>query len=309
MVARRGPGMNRVSPAGNAGESEGMAARRSCVKISGRGSYGAGSLGIREEPTQTAARRLGGDRGAARRRPPPSLPPAPMTVVLLDPYHLGDPLFISQLARDVAARKEGLVFVHGSGEAGERALEGRGLVPEQRGGAWAIATDAEAAEVERATRDLNRRIVHEMNEAGVPAVRVMAADRGLVGRSSESALASGRADWLATLVTQGGVAVVASLVAGNAAIGAPLTEVDAAETAAVLAAALGAVSVVLLVSGRAAGIMAADGPAAEMAVADAAAALPDRALAERLVAAARVPVVGDVGGTSERARGGRRGPA
>ena len=40
-----------------------------------------------------------------------------MLLVLLDAFHLGDPLFVSQFARDVAARKEGLVFVHGSGEA------------------------------------------------------------------------------------------------------------------------------------------------------------------------------------------------
>ncbi|HEX8299849.1 MAG TPA: hypothetical protein VF594_11875 [Rubricoccaceae bacterium] len=206
-----------------------------------------------------------------------------MTVVLLDPYHLGDPLFVSQLARDVAARKEGLVFVHGSGEAGERALEARGLFPEARDGAWVVGSAAEAADVERATRDLNRRLMHEMSEAGAPAVRVMGADRGLLARGPDGTLRTGRTAWLSALVAQGGVAVVASLVASED--GAALQEVDAAEAAARLAEALAADAVVLLASGRA--VASEDA----MTVAEAASMLPDRALAERLVRMSRVPVI------------------
>ena len=230
----------------------------------------------------------------------------PMTVVLLDPYHLGDPLFVAQLARDVAARAsargaglptEGLVFVHGSGEAGERALEARGAFPEARGGVWAVASEDEAADVERATRDLNRRLVHEMNEAGVPAVRVMASDRGLVARGPGGALRAGRTAWLATLAAQGGVAVVAALAAVEPGSGAALAEVDAAEAAAVIAEALGAAAVVLLATGRPAGA-----PDDAQTVADAAGRLPDRGLAERLVGCLgggdggglRVPVVAAV---------------
>ncbi|HEX8386394.1 MAG TPA: acetylglutamate kinase, partial [Rubricoccaceae bacterium] len=108
-----------------------------------------------------------------------------MLLVLLGPYHLGDPLFVSALARDLAARKEGLVLVHGSGEAGERALESRGVFPEAKGGVWQTASDDERADVERSARDLNRRLVHELTEAGVPAVRVMAADRGLLASGDE----------------------------------------------------------------------------------------------------------------------------
>ena len=227
----------------------------------------------------------------------------PMTVVLLDPYHLGDPLFVSQLARDVAARApargaglptEGLVFVHGSGEAGERALEARGALPEARGGVWAVASEDEAADVERAMRDLNRRLVHEMNEAGVPAVRVMASDRGLVARGPDGALRAGRTAWLATLAAQGGVAVVAAVAAVEPGSGAALAEVDAAEAAAVIAEALGAAAVVLLATGRPAGA-----PDDAQTIADAAGRLPDRGLAERLVGCLgggdggglRVPVV------------------
>jgi acetylglutamate kinase len=216
-----------------------------------------------------------------------------MTVVLLDPYHLGDPLFVSQLARDVAARgagsqSEGLVLVHGSGEAGERALEARGAAPVAHGGVWAVASADEAAEVERATRDLNRRLVHEMNEAGVPAVRVMASDRGLVARGPDGALRAGRTGWLATLATQGGVALVAALVAAEPGRGEALAEVDASEAAAVLAEALGAEAVVLLATGR---IVASDGA---LSLREATAMVPDRGLAERLIGhlsgTSRVPV-------------------
>ena len=222
-----------------------------------------------------------------------------MLVVLLDAFHLGDPLFVSQLARDVAARKEGLVFVHGSGEAGERALEARGVFPEQAGGVWPTTSSAEAAEVERAARDLNRRLVHEMNEAGAPAVRVMASDRGLVARDATAqppgALRAGKTGWLATLVAQGGVAVVAAFVAGDAARDAagPLAEVDAAATAAVLAGALGADAVALLVSGRTTGVAGPDGVLSAVPLAEAVAGgtLPDAGLAERLVGACAVPVV------------------
>lgn len=214
--------------------------------------------------------------------------PSRMFVVLLDSYHLGDPLFIPQLARDVAARKAGAVFVHGSGEAGERVLESRGLVPASVGGVWAVSTPEEAADVERATRDLNRRIVHEMNEAGTPAVRVMAADRGLV-REVGGAVRAGRTAWLATLVAQGGVAVVAALVAAAEEAGSALVEADVAAVAAALAEALGADGVALVGTGRVAALADATEPVS-LADADAAGALADAALAARVVALSTVPV-------------------
>ncbi len=209
-----------------------------------------------------------------------------MLVVLLDSYHLGDPLFIPQLARDVAARKAGAVFVHGSGEAGERVLESRGLVPEAVAGVWAVSTPEEAAEVERATRDLNRRIVHEMNEAGTPAVRVMAADRGLARRDADGTIRAGRTAWLATLAAQGGVAVVAALVAGD---GSARVEADAAAVAVAIAEALGADGVALVGTGRVAALADATAPV-PLADAQAAGALADAGLAARTVALSTVPV-------------------
>ena len=156
-----------------------------------------------------------------------------MLVVYLDPYFLGDPLFVPGLARDLADRAAGLVLVHGSGERGERALESLGRMPTARDGVWQ-ADDAEGrAAVERATRELNRQVAHEINEAGVPSIRVMGADRGLL-KAADGGVEVGRSGWLGTLAGQGVVAVVAAMVQGDGG----LVEVDAAAAAGALAAAL-----------------------------------------------------------------------
>lgn len=199
-----------------------------------------------------------------------------MPVLLLDAYHLGDPLFLTGLARDLAARAGGAVLVHGSGERGERALESLGLLPEAVGGAWATATDEEAAAVERATRALSREIVHELNEAGVASVRALGADRGLLKRV-EGGVEAGKTAWLQTLVGQGVVVVVASLVAG--ADGGPLAEADPAAAAAALADALDEPVTVLLKKG-----LGGAGEAVSLAAPPTRAALGDPDAAGRLVA-------------------------
>ena len=158
-----------------------------------------------------------------------------MLILTIDPYLLGDPLFSTQLARDLAHRGRGAVLVHGSGDAGERALEATGAVVRQHRGVWAVETEAQALRVERATRELNRQIVHELNEAGVSAIRVLGADRGLLKRDGETVRAGATA-WLRTLASQGIVAVVAAVVAPQAEGGA-LREVDRLEASAALAAA------------------------------------------------------------------------
>ena len=134
-----------------------------------------------------------------------------MLLVYLDPYLLGDPLFLTQLARDMAHRAGGALLVHGSGEAGERALEATGAVARQRAGVWAVESPEQAALVERATRELNRQIVHELNEAGVPTIRLIGADRGLL-KNTGGVVTAGGTQWLATLLGQGVVGVLASLV-------------------------------------------------------------------------------------------------
>lgn len=152
-------------------------------------------------------------------------------LLVLDAYHLGDPLFVTGLALDLAARGQGAVLVHGSAERGERALESLGAFPEAVEGVWTVDDEEQAAAVERATRDLNREIAHELNEAGVASIRVIGADRGLL-KAGADGVQAGRAGWLQSLVEQGVVAVVAALVGGD---GGALREVDAAAAAAALA--------------------------------------------------------------------------
>lgn len=154
-------------------------------------------------------------------------------VLYLDRYHLGDPLFLNGLARDVLAFPAPLVLVHGGGEAAERALEAQGFVPAWRSGVLAAESEAERALVERAARDLNRRIAHALNEAGVPSVRLDASSRGLF-EAGEGGLETKNVAWLVTLVSQGAVPVMAAL-GGGGSHGA--REVNGGEVAGRLAAA------------------------------------------------------------------------
>ena len=169
-----------------------------------------------------------------------------MHVITLDPYLLGDPLFLTQLARDLAHLGRGAVLVHGSGEAGERALEATGAIARPLDGVWAVANEAEATTVERATRELNRQIVHELNEAGVSAIRVLGADRGLLKRD-EGAVRAGATAWLGELVGQGVVAVVAAVVAPEA--GEALREVDRLDATAALGRSLDGARVLAMTAG------------------------------------------------------------
>ena len=149
----------------------------------------------------------------------------------------------------------GHCWVHGSGEAGERALEATGAMVRERDGVWDVETPEQAAVVERATRELNRQIVHELNEAGVPAVRVMGADRGLL-RVEGGAVVAGSTNWLVTLVAQGVVGVLATLVSSD---GNALVEVEPMAAVGALAKALDAAPVVLLETGSGSDRQAEDG--------------------------------------------------
>ena len=153
-----------------------------------------------------------------------------MLVVYLDPYFLGDPLFVPGLARDVAARGSGLVLVHGSGERGERALESLGRMPTATSGVWDVADAEGRSAVERAVRVLNRELTHELNEAGVSGIGLLGSDRGLL-KQAEGRVVAGRTGWLGDLISRGVVAVVAAM----AVVDGVEVEVDAARAAGVLA--------------------------------------------------------------------------
>jgi isopentenyl phosphate kinase len=150
----------------------------------------------------------------ARALPCPSpVVPHPLLSVLLvylDPYHLGDPLFLQRFAPVVKAHEGPLVLVHGSGEAAEQMLEAQGRFVERVNGVLRV-DETDRPLVERAARDLNRRIVEALGDAGVPAVRVAGSDRGLLRRTKEGHVEAGRADWLRTLIRQQVVPVVAAL--------------------------------------------------------------------------------------------------
>ena len=184
-----------------------------------------------------------------------------MTVLYLDPYFLGDALFLGGFARDLAARPPGapLVVVHGSGEAGERAVEALGEPAVAERGVWAVRSPAARAAVVRAARELGRSVVHELGEAGVAGVRVAGLDRGLLTWDG-AALRAGRTDWLRTLAEQGGVPVVAALAARDG----TAEDADPATAAAVLARALGADAVTALLTGRAPHVEDPDGRVARL---------------------------------------------
>jgi acetylglutamate kinase len=133
-------------------------------------------------------------------------------VLYLDRYHLGDPLFLNGLARALATALAPTILVHGAAEDGERALEARGRFPRWEGDVLEVADAEEAAIVERTARDLNRRIAHALNEAGVAAVRADGASRGLLAMDPEGEVRAGATAWLADLLRQGIVPVVAALV-------------------------------------------------------------------------------------------------
>lgn len=134
-------------------------------------------------------------------------------VFYLDRYHLGDPLFVPRLARALGGLRAPRVLVHGPGEDAERALEADGRVPRWEDGLLVTDDPADQADVEAAARGLNRRIAEALNEAGVAAVRLDGASRGLVRADPAQGLVWGGAAWLRALLLQGGVPVVMAFAA------------------------------------------------------------------------------------------------
>lgn len=139
-----------------------------------------------------------------------------MTYLLyLDPYHLGDPLFVQGVARRMAqagAGKPPTLLVHGSGEQAERLLEAQGLFPEQEAGVWKVTGPEEAALVERALRETNRKIVAALTDAVVAAVGVHGVDRSMMELAEDGTVSARRLGWVRDLLTQRVVPVLSTLV-------------------------------------------------------------------------------------------------
>jgi hypothetical protein len=167
-------------------------------------------------------------------------------VFYLDRYHLGDPLFLNRFGRDLAALDGGKLVVHGAAEDGERLLEAEGGVAVWRDGVLVVGSEGEHAIVERAARDLNRRVTFALIEAGIPAVRLDGASRGLLRADDDGSVRVTEVDWLEGLVDQGTVPVIAALMPTESG---PMLQVNGGAVAAAIALALGGSSSVFFSRG------------------------------------------------------------
>ena len=137
-----------------------------------------------------------------------------MYLIYLDDYHLDDLLYVPSLAQQMGRMRRvrpACLFVHGSGEQAERLLEAEGLFPERKDGVVQARTPEEAALVEGALRQVNRRVVGALTEEGVHAVGFQGADRGLLLVDEDGALTTGRVAWLKDLAEKRAVPVVSAL--------------------------------------------------------------------------------------------------
>jgi len=139
-------------------------------------------------------------------------------IVYLDRYHLGDPLFIKKMAKQITqgAQRDCLI-VHGSGEKVERTLEAQGIFPERLKGVIDVENEKQKRLVERAVREANQEIVGSLTDEVVSTVVIQGTDRGLLrietadGSETGPNLSVGKTGWLEALLKQHVVGVVSSL--------------------------------------------------------------------------------------------------
>ncbi len=137
-----------------------------------------------------------------------------MYLIYLDDYHLDDLLFVPGLAQQMGRMRQvrpACLLLHGSGDQAERLLEAEGLFPERKGGLVQARTPAEAALIERALRQVNRRVVGALTEEGVHAVGFQGADRGMLRVDEDGTIETGRVAWLKELIEKRAVPVVSAL--------------------------------------------------------------------------------------------------
>ena len=168
-------------------------------------------------------------------------------ILYLDRYHLGDPLFVKGLAKQMTqGASRDCLLVHGSGEKVERTLEAEGIFPERGRGVLQVDTPAQKRLVERAVREVNQELVGSITDEVVSTVGIQGVDRNLLRLSSDGGpdtsgageapeIEVGRTGWVEALVKQQVVPVVSAL-ARDAAD--EVHEVWAADVALALAAAL-----------------------------------------------------------------------
>lgn len=136
-------------------------------------------------------------------------------VLYLDRYHLGDDLFLKELAQRFHQAPPGepsCMIVHGSGEKVERTLESRGLFPDRKDGILDVQEPEHVRLVERAVRETNRKLVALLTDEVVPTVGVQGVDRSLLQMDAEGILQAPRTGWVEALIKQRVVPVVSALV-------------------------------------------------------------------------------------------------
>ncbi len=140
-----------------------------------------------------------------------------LTILWLDDYNAGDPLFVQGVARSLAATSSGrhVLVVHGAVERAARLLESQAVEYEEQDGIVVSSDPRSHAFVERAYREVNKDIVAVTTEFGVPTSGFQGSDRSLI-RMTEDGSVEGGARWLESLLLGGVVAVVSALAAGDA---------------------------------------------------------------------------------------------
>ena len=122
-------------------------------------------------------------------------------LLYLDRYHLGDEIFINNLAQRMHHAPAGdplCLIVHGSGEKVERTLESQGFFPERTGGVLDVTEPEQIRLVERAVRETNQKLVATLTDEVVPAVGIQGVDRNLL-RLEEGTVTARKVGWLEAL--------------------------------------------------------------------------------------------------------------
>lgn len=137
-------------------------------------------------------------------------------IIVMDDEHLGDRLFLQHFAKQLARVQQRLppsLLVHGSGERAERLLEAEGRFPERVGGVLQVQSPDEALLVERAIREMNRKLVGVLTDEVVAAVGVHGVDKKLLRVDPEGRLVVGRIGWVEALMHQHLLPVISALAA------------------------------------------------------------------------------------------------
>ena len=135
-------------------------------------------------------------------------------LIYLDRYHLGDELFIDELAQRLHRAPTGppsCGIIHGSGEKVERTLESQGLFPERTNGTIDVDDAKTRQLVERSVRESNQEIVAALTDEVVPTVGIQGVDRSLFQLETDGHLIVSKVGWVAALIKQRVVPVVSAL--------------------------------------------------------------------------------------------------